>query len=70
MLHADGHAIASIAQAFGRAAEYKNSPVVIIAKTVRGKGVSFMEGQNAWHGKPISDEEYAQAKTELGGATA
>ena len=36
--------------------------------TVKGKGVSFMEGKNAWHGKPINDEEYAAAMAELGGA--
>jgi transketolase len=36
-----------------------------VAETVKGKGVSFMEGQAAWHGKPIGDEEYAQAVKEL-----
>jgi transketolase len=45
----------------------KGKPAVIIADTVKGKGVSFMEGKNIWHGKPISDEEYRAAKLELGG---
>jgi transketolase len=36
-----------------------------VASTVKGKGVSFMEGQSAWHGKPISDEDYAVAKRDL-----
>jgi transketolase len=39
---------------------------MIIAKTVKGKGISFMEGKNTWHGKPINDEEYAKALKELG----
>ena len=36
-----------------------------MAETVKGKGVSFMEGQAAWHGKPIDDEHYARAVREL-----
>ena len=40
-------------------------PRAIIARTVKGKGVSFMEGKSEWHGKPIGAEEYAQAKREL-----
>ena len=43
-------------------------PILILAKTVKGKGVSFMEGKNTWHGKAISDEDYKNAKEELGGA--
>ena len=43
-------------------------PSLILAATVKGKGVSFMEGKNTWHGKAINDNEYAQAKAELGGA--
>ena len=43
----------------------KGKPTVIIADTVKGKGVSFMEGQSAWHGKPISQEEFEHAMQEL-----
>ena len=43
-------------------------PALILAATVKGKGISFMEGRNTWHGKAINDEEYARAKAELGGA--
>ena len=42
-----------------------DGPVVVVAHTVKGKGVSFMEGQAAWHGKPISDDDYALAIKEL-----
>ena len=44
-------------------------PRVVVANTVKGKGVSFMEGRAAWHGKPISDEDYRSAKAELAGTT-
>lgn len=67
VLHADGHDIVSLVEAYEQAAAYKDGPVIIIAKTIKGKGVSFMEGENMWHGKPISPEEYAAAKQELGG---
>jgi transketolase len=40
---------------------------VIIANTVKGKGVSFMEGKNEWHGKAINDQQYAEAMAELVG---
>ena len=42
-----------------------DKPAVIIARTVKGKGVSFMEGKASWHGKGINDEEYQQAMEEL-----
>ena len=42
-------------------------PKAILAHTVKGKGVSFMEGKAAWHGKAIPDAEFAQAMQELGG---
>lgn len=38
---------------------------LIVAKTVKGKGVSFMEGQSAWHGKPIGKDDYSNAMQEL-----
>ena len=40
-------------------------PAAIIAHTVKGKGVSFMEGQSAWHGKPLLVDDYRRAKAEL-----
>ena len=41
-------------------------PSIIIARTTKGKGVSFMEGVARWHGTPPNDEEYARAMAELG----
>ena len=64
----DGHDIMSLDRAFTAAKEAKGRPTVIIAETVKGKGVSFMEGKNTWHGAQISDENLAQALAELGGA--
>ncbi len=67
VIHCDGHDVASISTAVDEAKTCKGMPSIIIAKTVKGKGVSFMEGKNIWHGKPISNEEYVLAKSELGG---
>ena len=67
VIHADGHCFDSLINAYAEAGAYKNGPVIIIAETIKGKGVSFMEGKNSWHGKPISEEEYIAAKKELGG---
>lgn len=64
----DGHDIEALCDAIDNAREKNGKPKMILAKTVKGKGVSFMEGKNAWHGKPINDEEFAQAMKELGGA--
>lgn len=66
VIHADGHDIASLAEACDQACRFRGKPSVIIARTVKGKGVSFMEGQSAWHGKPISQAEYLNAMKELG----
>lgn len=63
-LTCDGHDVKALYDNFKDAKEYKG-PVAIIAETVKGKGVSFMEGQSAWHGKPINQDEYAQAIKEL-----
>jgi len=63
----DGHDVKQISDAVDMAKEKKGVPTIIIAYTIKGKGVSFMEGKNIWHGKPISDDEYKQAMTELGG---
>ncbi|HOQ17314.1 MAG TPA: transketolase [Defluviitaleaceae bacterium] len=67
VLHCDGHDVESVSAAIDKAKESTDKPSMIIARTVKGKGISFMEGKNTWHGKPISDEEYKMAKAELGG---
>jgi len=66
----DGHDMEQILKAFADAKDVKNAgrPTVIVAETVKGKGVSFMENQAGWHGKAPNDEQAAQAMTELGGA--
>lgn len=63
----DGHDVEDICNAVAEAKKNKGKPVLIQARTVKGKGVSFMEGKNSWHGKAISDEDYGKAKAELGG---
>ena len=47
--------------------EMAKATVFALADTIKGKGVSFMEGKSAWHGKAIPDAEFAQAMQELGG---
>ena len=65
VLKVDGHDLAAIAEALELAAECKGMPTVILAKTVKGKGVSFMENDAGWHGKAPNDEQYKQAHEEL-----
>ena len=64
---ADGNDFGQIRAAFAEARATKGKPCAIIAETLKGKGVSFMEGKSAWHGKAIPDAEFAQAMQELGG---
>ena len=61
----DGHDLEQISIAFAKARECKGRPTVIVAETVKGKGVSFMEGQAGWHGKAPDDEQTEQALKEL-----
>ena len=61
----DGHNIESIIRALTIAEMTKGKPTVIICKTIKGKGVSFMENQIDWHGKAPNDEEYEMAVNEL-----
>ena len=61
----DGHDFDQIAAAFAEAREIKGQPTVIIAKTIKGKDVSFMENQASWHGVAPNDEQYAQAMRDL-----
>ncbi len=61
----DGHDFDQIEAALAEAAAIEDKPVAIIAKTVKGKGVSFMENQCSWHGTAPNDEQYEQAMAEL-----
>lgn len=61
----DGHSIEEILKAFEQAAKTDN-PCVILAKTLKGKGVSFLENRNGWHGKPLNEDELQKALREIG----
>ena len=65
VINIDGNDFDQIRAAFKEARETKGMPTAIIAKTVKGKGVSFMENQASWHGSAPNDEQYAQAMEEL-----
>lgn len=64
----DGHDVEAIMLALEEAKKVTDKPSILIAKTVKGKGVSFMEDQAGWHGKAPNDEELSIALAELGGA--
>ncbi len=66
----NGHCFCEIEQAFKNADECKGKPTCIIAHTVKGKGVSFMENKCDWHGSAPNAEQYAQAMAELDAAMA
>ena len=61
----DGHKVEEVAGAIDKAKACKGKPSMIIANTVKGKGVSFMEGNHAWHGKTPDEKQFAQAFEEL-----
>lgn len=63
----DGHNLEEIKEALDKAKEEKGRPTAIIAKTVKGKGVSFMENQSAWHGTAPNEEETKIALNDLKG---
>jgi transketolase len=65
-LEIDGHDFAQILNAFARARDTKGRPTAIVAHTVKGKGVSFMEHQYSWHGKAPNRDEAQRALAELG----
>ena len=65
VIQIDGHDFDQIAAAFKEARETKGQPTAIIAKTIKGKNVSFMENQASWHGVAPNAEQYAQAMQEL-----
>lgn len=64
-LNVDAHDFDALREAFRTARETKGCPTVIIAHSIKGKGVSFMEGNASWHGKAPNDEQFAQAMAEL-----
>ena len=65
VIQADGHSIEELTTVFEKAKTIKGKPTVLIANTVKGKGVSFMENNPAFHGKAPNDEQLAQALDEL-----
>ena len=70
VIKVDGHDVEAIAAAFEAAARVKGKPTVLLAKTVKGKGVSFMENDPGWHGKAPNAEQYEKARAELVAALA
>jgi transketolase len=68
VVRCDGHDMAQIRAAFAEARRVRGRPSVLIADTVKGKGVSFMEGRVEWHGSVPNEEQFRQAMLELGAA--
>jgi len=67
VIEIDGHNFDEISQSFNKAKNNKDKPTMIIANTIKGKGVSYMEGSPAWHGSlKLSKEDLSQALLELG----
>jgi transketolase len=62
----DGHSISEILAAYEDALRAADRPVMLIGQTIKGKGVSFLENKNGWHGKTLNREEYERALRELG----
>jgi transketolase len=61
----DGHDLVALLEAFGRARRTTDRPTMILARTIKGKGVSFVEGLNGWHGRPLKKDEAERAVAEL-----
>ena len=68
VIRVDGHDLDALRAAFAEARQVKGQPTVLIAKTVKGKGVSFMENDAGWHGKAPNAEQYEKAMAELDAA--
>lgn len=65
VIEVDGHDVVKVEEAFRQAEAYKGKPTVIIAHTVKGKGVSFMENSAAWHGTAPDPAQLEEALAEL-----
>ena len=65
VINVDGHDFDALDAAFKEARETKGQPTAIIAKTIKGKNVSFMENQASWHGSAPNAEQYAVARADL-----
>ncbi len=65
VIQVDGHNISNLIDGFNSAKQTKQVPTILIAKTIKGKGVSFMENQAKWHGKVPNEKEYEKAINEL-----
>jgi transketolase len=66
VLEVDGHEMTGLVRVLEEASEASGRPTVVVAHTVKGRGVSFMEGDYRWHSKPIKPDEFAAAMRELG----
>ncbi|MDQ5985128.1 MAG: transketolase [Syntrophus sp. SKADARSKE-3] len=62
----DGHSVTDILAAYQEAIMVKDQPAMLIGKTIKGKGISFIENKNGWHGKPLNEEDCNRAIEELG----
>jgi len=65
VIEINGHEPEKISDAIDEAKKVRGSPTIILAHTIKGKGVSFMENTHVWHGRKISKEEYEKAVSEL-----
>lgn len=70
VVQTDGHDFEQLERSFDAAREQTGRPTVILAETVKGKGVSFMENNPAWHGKAPNEQQYQEARQELADAVA
>jgi transketolase len=68
VLFMDGNDMWQVLETIGEARRHRGSPTVIVAKTIKGKGVSFMENNVGFHGKAPNEQEYEQAMKDLGGS--
>ena len=66
VIKVDGHNMEQIVKAFDVADKVKGRPIMIVAKTLKGKGVYFLENKEGWHGKALSEDDYQKALKELG----
>ncbi|MGQ0568284.1 MAG: transketolase [Armatimonadota bacterium] len=69
VVNIDGHNIGEVDRAYSEALQPRDSPTVVIARTIKGRGVSFLEDKEGWHGKALNAEQMTQAIAELGGGS-